>query len=204
MLGPVRDVVAAPSRDRNEAGGSDADLIEERAIFLDDSLVHGAVPANQIHLVDDHSELANAEQRHHVAMAAGILLYPFGRVDHQQRSLGPGGTRDHVLEELDVARGIENQIVPLLALEEHPGGIDGDALGLLVLQGIEQEGILERLRVQLALGANLLQLPFGKRVGVGQQPAYDGALAVIDVADDHDVHPLLPFGPGRCRGRRSS
>ena len=82
------------------------------------------------------------------------------------------------------------------ALEEHPGGVDGDALGLLVLERVEQEGVLERLRVELALGPDLLELALGQRVGVGQQSADDRALAVIDVADDHDVHPL-----GRRAGR---
>lgn len=30
-------------------------------------------------------------------------------------------------------------------------------------------------------------------MGVGQEPADDGAFAVIDVTDDDDVHPLLGF-----------
>ena len=97
---------------------------------------------------------------------------------------------------------VENQVVPQPALEEHPGGVDGDALGLLVLERVEQEGILERLRVELALGADLLELPLGKRAGVGQQAADDRALAVIDVADDHDVHPLLPLGRGHGGSQR--
>jgi hypothetical protein len=36
-------------------------------------------------------------------------------------------------------------------------------------------------------------------VGIRQQPANDRALAVIDVANDHDVHPLVPVGPGYRR-----
>src|SRR6185312_15344767 len=55
---------------------------------------------------------------------------------------------------------------------------------------------------QLTLGANLLQLAFGQGVGVRQKTTDDGALAVIDVADDHDVHPLMPVGPGYRRTRR--
>ena len=37
---------------------------------------------------------------------------------------------------------------------------------------------------------DLLQLALGQGMRVGQQPADDRALAVIDVADDDDVHPL--------------
>ncbi len=85
---------------------------------------------------------------------------------------------------------VEDQVFTLARLEEHPGGVDGDALRLFVLERVEQEGVLERLGVQLALGPHLLELALGERMGVGEQPADDRALAVIDMADDHDVHPL--------------
>ena len=124
-----------------------------------------AVPVHQVHLVHHHRELPDAEQRHHVPVAAGVLLHALGGVDHQQRGLGAGGAGDHVLEELDVARRVEDQVVPPAALEEHPGGVDGDALGLLVLERVEQEGVLERLRVELALGPDLLELAFGQASG---------------------------------------
>ncbi len=188
----VGDVVAAARRHRDEAGGLDADLVEKGAVLLDDALVHAAVPADQVHLVHHDGELLDAEQRDHVAVAAGVLLHALGRIDHQQGGLRAGGAGDHVLQELDVAGSVEDQVVPQVALEEHPGGIDGDALGLLVLEGVEQERVLERLGVELALGPDLLELSLGERVGVGQQPADDRALAVVDMADDHDVHPLRP------------
>jgi hypothetical protein len=159
-----------------------------------------SVPAHQVHLVDHHRELLDAEQRHHVAVPAGVLLDAFGGIDHQQRGLGPGGAGDHVLQELDVARRVEDQVVAQVALEEHPGGIDGDALGLLVLERVEQEGVLEGLGVQLALGPHLLELALGQRVGVGEQAADDRALPVVHVTHDHDVHPLARQG-GRGDGR---
>jgi hypothetical protein len=34
------------------------------------------------------------------------------------------------------------------------------------------------------------ELAFGQRLGIGQQRADDGALAVIDVPDSHDVRSL--------------
>ena len=108
-----------------------------------------------------------------------------------------------------MARRVEDQVRPQAALEEHAGRVDGDALGLLVLEGVEQEGVLERLGVELALRPHLLELPVRKRVGVGQKAADDRALAVIDVTDDHDVHPLGARRSGharfgRCDGRRHS
>ena len=50
----------------------------------------------------------------------------------------------------------------LPALEEHPGGVDGDPLRLLVLERVEQERVLERFRVELALRSHLLQFAVGK------------------------------------------
>ena len=90
--------------------GPDADLVEKRAVLPHDPVVHRLVPADQVHLVHDDGELADAEQRHHVAVAAGVLLHAFGRVDHQQRGLGPRRAGDHVLEELDVPRRVEDQV----------------------------------------------------------------------------------------------
>jgi hypothetical protein len=127
-------------------------------------------------------------------VAARVLLHPFGGVDHQQRGLGARSPGDHVLQELDMAGGVEDEIVTLATLEEDSCGIDGDALCLFVLQRIEQESVFERLGVELTLSPHLLQLSFGKGVGVGQETADNGALSVIDVADDHDAHPLLDLG----------
>ena len=57
------------------------------------------------------------------------------------------------------------------------------------------------LRSALADGSHLLELALGQRAGVGQQPADDRALAVIDVAGHDDVD---AFGgrQRRCRGRQ--
>jgi hypothetical protein len=39
-------------------------------------------------------------------------------------------------------------------------------------------------------------------MSVGKQPAHDRALPVVDMASDHDVHPL--FGHRLCLGRRGA
>src|SRR5690606_3768043 len=52
----------------------------------------------------------------------------------------------------------------------------------------EQEGVLEGARVARAELADALQLALGQRPGVRQEAADHGALAVVHVAHDHDVH----------------
>ena len=121
-------------------------------------------------------------------MAAAVLAHALLGVDDQHGRLGARGARDHVLEELDVPGGVDDDVVALVALEEAARGVDGDPLVLLVGQRVQQEGVLERLAGALALAPDRLELALRQRAGVGQQAADHGALAVIDVADDHDVH----------------
>jgi hypothetical protein len=74
--------------------------------------------------------------------------------------------------------------------------VNGDALRLLVLERVEQEGVLERSRGAGALLPNLLELALGQRTGVGEEPPDDRALPVIDVPADHQMNPL----PGQRLG----
>jgi hypothetical protein len=60
----------------------------------------------------------------------------------------------------------------------------------MVIPWSQQEGVLERLAGPLALAPDRLQLPLRQRARVGQQPTHQRALAMIDVAHDHDVESL--------------
>ena len=198
------DVVAVARADRDEARGVDAEPAEEVGVLGDDRLELGLVPVQQVHLVDQHADLADAEHGEDVAVALGVLPHALFGVDHEQRGLRPRRAGDHVLEELHVARRVVDDVVPLRRVEEAARRVDGDALRLLVLQGVEQERVLEGARVHLAHVLDLLELALGQRAGVGHQAADDGALAVVHVADGDDVHALeverRDLGRwGRCR-----
>ena len=199
MVGPVYQdmcsdraghVVAFAGADRDEGQRLQADLRQELPVLVADGLEGLLSIAHQVHLVDAHGDLADAQHAHQVAVPARVLLHPLGHVDHQQARLGPGRPGDHVLEKLDVARRVDDDVLALGGVEEAPRRVDGDALGLLVLERIQQEGVLEGLGVAAARLLDLLQLALGQRAGVGQEPADERALAVVHVADDHDVHLL--------------
>ena len=145
-------------------------------------------PADEVHLVDEHGDLRHAEHRQHRGVAAGVLAHALAGIDHQQGGVGAGGAGHHVAQELDVAGRIEHHVVPGRALEEDPGRIDRDALVAFVTQGVEQEGVLERLRRAAAQLAHLVQLAVGQRAGVRQQAPHDGALAVVHVPHDDNRH----------------
>ena len=189
-------VLAGYAADRNEARGRHAEPAEKLAVLADDPIEDVLAVAHQVHLVDDDGDLPDTEHRQHEPVAARVLPDAFMGVDHEQRRLGPRGPGDHVLQELDVPGRVEDDVVPSRGLEEHAGRVDGDPLRLLVLEGVDQEGVLERLGVALARQPDRIQLSLWKRARVRQQPSEDGALAVIDVAGNHDVHAL-----GRRRAR---
>ena len=151
--------------------------------------------ADQVHLVHAHDDLPDAEHRQDVAVAPAVLAHAFLGVDHQHRRLGARRARDHVLQELDVAGGVDDDVVARRALEEAARGVDRDALVLLVRERVQQERVLERLARALALALHRLQLSLRQRIRVGQQAPDHRALAVVDVADDDDVE-VFALGRG--------
>ena len=196
LLAAVGEVDARHRRDRDELARLErADALEERAVLLLDRVEVVLAVVDQVHLVHAHDDLADAEHRQDVAVAPAVLAHAFLGVDHQHGGLGARRAGDHVLQELDVAGGVDDDVVARRALEEAAGGVDRDALVLLVRQRVEQERVLERLARPLALAPDRFELALRQRVRVGEQPADDRALAVIDVADDDDVE-VLAFGRG--------
>ena len=154
---------------------------------------------DQIHLVHQHDDLPDSQHCKHVAMPPGVFLNPLMRIDDQQGGLGTGRTGDHVLEELNVAGRVDDDVIALGRFEEASGGVDGDALGLFVLECVEQKRILKWARVLAASRFDLFEFAFRQRMRVRHEASDDGALAMIDMADHDDVH-LLACG---CRAQAS-
>ena len=199
LLAPRRQVHAGDGGHRHELPRADrADPLQKRAVLGLDLLEVVLVVLDQVHLVHADDHLPDAEHRQDVAVAAAVLAHALLGVDHQHGRLGARGARDHVLQELDVPGGVDDDVVARLALEEAARGVDGDPLVLLVGERVQQERVLERLAGPLALAPHRLQLPLRQRAGVGQQAPDHRALAVIDVPDDDDVEGIsLRFSHGR-------
>ena len=131
-------------------------------------------------------------------MAAGIFLDAARSVDHHKRGLGAGSAGDHVFEKFNVAGRVDDDVPALVRLEEAARRVDRDALILLVVQRVEQEGVLERLRVAAAVFPYGFELALRQRSGVGEKTADHGGFAVIDVADGDDIQKLLVFPDVSC------
>ena len=65
-------------------------------------------------------------------MTTAVFPHPFFRVNDENSGFGPGGARNHVLKEFNMARGVDEDVVPFGGLEKGTGRIDGDALVLLI------------------------------------------------------------------------
>jgi hypothetical protein len=82
----------------------------------------------QVHFVDEHGDLANAEEIQEVAVTARLFLHTFICINEEQRRFCVGRAGDHILEELLMAGGIDDDVLALLSLEPDLRSIDGDVL----------------------------------------------------------------------------
>ena len=195
MRAAIDDHVALARRNRNERIRRHAERGEIGAELRLDAAELGLAVGDLVHLVDDDGDPADAEQMQQKTVPPALLAHAFGGIDHQQRGVRLGGTRHHVLQELDVARRIDQQHIAVRRVEPDLAGVDGDALVALGLQRVEQERPFERHAAPLAHAFDGLELAVGQRARVVHQPADQGRLAVIDVTDDDDAHGC-PLGQG--------
>jgi hypothetical protein len=93
-----------------------------------------------------------------------------------------------------VARRVDDHVVALVGLEPDLGGVDGDRLVALRLEGVQDEGPLDRHAPAGRYGLQLLDLARRQGVGVVEQAADQRRLAVIHVADDDDLQEIPRHG----------
>ena len=192
------DVVALHAAHGDERRGRDVDFGEKFGELRDDGAVDLLGVADEIHFVHEHRHLTDAEHGEKVPVTAGVFLHAARGVDHHERGLGAGSAGDHVFEKFNVAGRVDDDVPALVRLEEAARRVDRDALILLVVQRVEQEGVLERLRVAAAVFPYGFELALRQRSGVGEETADHGGFAVIDVADGDDIQKLLVFPDVSC------
>jgi len=120
-------------------------------------------------------------------------------VNDKDSTVSLGGTRDHVLDEVTVTRGVNDSAVVLGGLELPQGNIDCDTPLTLSLQLVKHPCVLEGPLVHLS---SFLLEPLDHTLvdttKLVDQMAGGGRLARVDVANDHDVDVGLLFTHG-CR-----
>src|SRR4051812_5655711 len=87
--------------------------------------------SGQIHFVNDHDDLTDAEQTEKVSVSPALLADSFIRRDHEDCRIRARRARNHVLEELLVTRRIDDHVAPQVAAERNLRRVDRDVLRLL-------------------------------------------------------------------------
>ena len=150
--GRVNHVVAVEAGDGDEGNvlGVVADLLDEVGRFLDDFVETVLGPLGRVHLVDGANELPDTEgvgeQGVFASLAilrdAGLeLTSTSGNDENGAVSLRRAG--DHVLDEVAMARSVDDGDVVPRRLELPEGNVDGDTTLTLGLELVEHPSILE-------------------------------------------------------------
>jgi hypothetical protein len=126
-------------------------------------------------------------------VAPGVLLDTFVGVDAEEGRFSPGGAGDHILEEFDVSRCVDDDVMTFIGFEKHPRGVNRDTLALLILEGVKEEGVFEGFGVPGAGGLHLFQLTVRQAAGVGHQTADHRTFPMIHVPCDHNIHVFKHF-----------
>lgn len=115
VLGVVDHVVTVEARDRNEGDGLGvvADLLDEVGGFLDDLIVTVFRPLGSVHLVDGDDQLLDTQGVGKQSVLTGLTIlgntsFEFTSTgsDDKDRTISLGGTSDHVLDEITMARSV--------------------------------------------------------------------------------------------------
>jgi hypothetical protein len=203
-VGAVHDVVAAQCRDRDRAQIGHAELLGELLQLGDDLREALLREAGEIHLVDGHHHVRDAEDGRDVRVAARLLDDAATGVEQDHGQVRSGGTRDHVARVLDMPGSVGELEAAARGDEGAVGDVDGDALLALGAQAVrEQREVDVAVASALARRLDVLELVGEDLLRVVEQPADQRRLAVVDRAARHEpqqlgLHECLRSSQGAC------
>jgi hypothetical protein len=197
--GSLQHVVTVPSGNGDEGDGVRlvADLLQEVGDLLLDFVVSllREVDGLLVHLVAADDHLPDAEGEGEESVLSGLsflgdtsLELSLGGGDHEDGAVGLGGAGNHVLDEVPVARGVNDGEVVFGALELPKGDIDGDTSLPLGLELVHDPSVLEGGLA--GFGGFLLILLDGPLVDTTafvDEVAGGGRLSRVDVTDHDQV-----------------
>ena len=151
-------------------------------------LVAGSVA---VHLVHTNADLLHTQQVDQTGVLTSLsldltsLVVALGNGSgevtiswhHDQSHIGLGGPGNHVLDEVTMAWGINDGVVPLLGEELLGGACNGHTTLTLLLLPVHEEGECERALAQtLSLSLQLLQITLRQATQLKDQAASGSAL----------------------------
>ena len=113
--------------------------------LLDDRIEHALVEVDQVHLVDAHDDVRDAQQRGDERVALGLRDHALAGVDQHDRQIRGGRARDHVARVLLVPGRVGDDEPALRGGEVAVGDVDRDALLALGPQTVGQQRQVEEV-----------------------------------------------------------
>ena len=157
---------------------------------------------HSVEFVDDKDQGGDSEQGGQEGVATGLwqelkacfLPLEFARIHQDQGRIGARGCGHHVAGVLLVAWGVTDDEFSPLGGEVTVGYINGDALLALGRQAVGEQG-----QIGLPHALNTGQVVLQHRLGVDQQTANEGALAVVHRPTGDEFQSALGEVARRCR-----
>ncbi len=188
------DVVSGVCGDGDEGNlvGLDSDHLHQLDHGVLGLVVLGLVELDGIHLVDGDDDLLDAQGGGEEDVLLGLSLGTLDGAAGDDGCIGLGGTGDHVLDEVAVSGSVDDGEEVLVGVELLVGDIDGDSSLPLLLESIHDPSEVEgSLSFLLGLLLVLLDEVGVDSASLQQDPSSEGGLAVVDVADDDQIHVLF-------------
>ena len=190
----VHDVVAVERGHRNDQqiGDSIGTEPELAADFLHvgfDPAEHVLAEVHEVDLVHGDNHVRHAQQLQHGEVPAGLLQDTLAGVNEHDDGVRSGRAGHRVLGVLHVAGAVREDEAAAVRGEVAVGDVDGDALFPLGAQAVGQQGQVDRLNTGCTGPAEAavrggagdgVELVREDRLGVVQEPAHQGGLAVVD------------------------
>jgi len=139
-------------------------------------------------LMDDHVVDTKGPGKEGVLL--GLRHDTVGGGDDENGSVGLAGTGDHVLNEVPVARSVDDGDVPVRGLELGMSDVNCDTALPLLLKPVHDPSELEGLTLLTHL-LELLDDVLRNVLAVEQEPSDGGTLTVVDVSDKDNINVWL-------------
>ena len=194
------DVVALQRGHRNEGHVVESDARREIAVLRGDGTEWRLRILDEIHLVDRHQNLPDAEQRHQVAVPARLRERALAGIDDQHGYVGRRSPGDHVAGVLLVAGRVGDDVLPPVGGEVAVRNVDGDPLLALGGEAVEQQREIEPVALRAHLPRIRLErreLILEQQLRFVEQPADQRALAVVDAAAGDEPQQAFPLVRGQ-------
>jgi len=196
IVGGFGDVVALERGERDELRvvRVELDLLEQLGDLFDDFLEATFLVVDEVHLVDTDDHLADAEGASQEDVLLGLGLNAVVGGDNEDSVVSLGRARDHVLDEVAVARTVDDGEEVIVGVELLVGDVDGDTALALLGEVVHDVGELE---AALALLLGLFFVLFDDVLGYAPRLVEEApdqcALPVVDVTDNSQVLVWLVF-----------